>query len=90
MKPIWTKWEKIDRCENREGTTITYRLVNAPKMVIVQSRKRHIPHANRVGTWDFTSYHVIIDGNEVAKKSTLTDAKTTAEVMTTEAMLEGK
>ena len=70
-------WEKIDRTVNREGTTITYRLKGAE--ILVQSRKRHIPHANGIGTWDHTSYWVLSDGVELKEKMRLMDAKEWAE-----------
>ena len=70
-------WEKIGRTVNREGTTITYRLQGTE--ILVQSRKRHIPHANGSGTWDHTSYFVLDHGEEIAEKQSLTDAKKYAE-----------
>ena len=70
-------WEKIDRTVNREGTTITYRLKGTE--ILVQSRKRHIPHANGIGTWDHTSYFVLDHGEEIAEKWRLEDAKKYAE-----------
>ena len=70
-------WEKIDRTVNREGTTITYRLKGTE--ILVQSRKRHIPHANGIGTWDHTSYWVLSDGVELKEKMRLMDAKEWAE-----------
>ena len=41
-------WEKVGRNVNAEGTTTTYQL--AGTQMYVQSRKRHIPHANGSGT----------------------------------------
>ena len=70
-------WEKIDRTVNREGTTITYRLKGTE--ILVQSRKRHIPHANGSGTWDHTSYFVLDHGEEIAEKWRLEDVKKYAE-----------
>lgn len=60
-----------------EGTTVTYAATNAPMRI--KSRKRHIPHANRSGTWDHTTFHVFWYGEEVAVKYTLKDAKAFAE-----------
>ena len=45
----------------------------------MQSRKRHIPHANGGGTWDHTSYWVLCDGVELKEKMRLMDAKEWAE-----------
>lgn len=70
-------WNKVARTVNAEGTTTTYQL--AGTQMIVQSRKRHIPHANRSGTWDHTSFFVIDNGVEVAEKWRLQDAKEYAE-----------
>lgn len=70
-------WEKIDKSVNSEGTTITYRGVGT--RLLIQSRKRHVPHANRVGTWDQTTYVVLDNGKEVATKYRMMDAKEFAE-----------
>ena len=52
------KWIKINKVVSvSKGTTITYRLEGTP--YTVESRKRPIPHANREGTWDHTSYFVL-------------------------------
>ena len=70
-------WKKIDRSENADGTTITYKAEGTP--FIIQSRKRHIPHANGSGTWDHTTYVVMANGYEIATKQRLADAKAIAE-----------
>lgn len=72
-------WIKTGRTVNSEGTTITYSGVGAN--ITIESRKRHIPHANRAGTWDHTSYFVLKDGKEVAEKWSLRDAKIFAETL---------
>lgn len=75
-------WKKIDRYENSEGTTITYAAEGAGRRVLVQSRKRHIPHAaSKIGggTWDCTSYFVLDNGVEVNQCYTLSRAKEYAE-----------
>lgn len=66
-------WTKTGKRVGPEGTTITYSLSETD--ITIESRKRHIPHANREGTWDHTSYFVLIDGKEVAEKNSLADAK---------------
>lgn len=66
-----------------EGSTITYTCDEIPGIKI-ESRKRHIPHANREGTWDYTSYFVI-KGEKVKEKQSLADAKSLAERMTEDA-----
>ena len=74
------KWAKTGKQVSAAlGTTITYRLEGTP--YTVESRKRHIPHANRSGTWDHTSYFVRKDGVDVAEKHTLRAAKEYAEAL---------
>lgn len=76
------KWVKGGRTVTAEGTTNTY---YAPGTGLsVESRKRHIPHANRIGTWDYTSYFVLKDGKEVAEKHSLANAKKYAEQLAEE------
>ena len=70
-------WEKIDKSVNSEGTTITYRGVGT--QLLIQSRKRHVPHANREGTWEHTTYVVLDNGKEVVTKYRMMDAKQYAE-----------
>ena len=62
-----------------EGTTITYR--GKGTRFTIESRKRHIPHANGDGTWDHTTYFVLEDGRELKEYWSLRDAKEAAEVM---------
>lgn len=73
------KWSRIGKTVNAEGTTNIYRLEGTP--YTIESRKRHIPHANRSGTWDHTSYFVMKDGTELVEKYTLGDARRYAEGM---------
>lgn len=74
------KWIRAGKTVNAEGTTIEYRLSGSDKPVTIESRKRHIPHAgNRGGTWDHTTYHVILEGKEVRQCHSLQYAKMTAE-----------
>ena len=74
------KWIKTGKVVRASGdTTITYHLEGTP--YTVESRKRHIPHANRAGTWSFTSYFVLKDGVEVAEKNTLGYAKEYADAL---------
>ena len=70
-------WSLVSRCVNSEGTTNTYQLHGTG--ITIQSRKRHIPHANGIGTWDHTSYWVLSDGVELKEKMRLMDAKELAE-----------
>ena len=71
------KWEKIGKSVNEEGTTITYQAAGTG--LTIESRKRHIPNANRAGTWDHTSFFVLVDGKEVKEKLSLKYAKDFAE-----------
>lgn len=70
-------WKKIGRVVNEEGTTVCYAAEGTD--ITIESRKRHIPHAARGGTWDHTTYWVLKDGVEVAEKWTLQQAKGYAE-----------
>ena len=70
-------WTKTGRTVNSDGTTITYSGEGTD--LTIESRKRHIPHANGNGTWDHTSYFVILGGVELIEKQSLRDAKEYAE-----------
>lgn len=71
-------WIKGGKVITEEGTTIVYRGDDAN--LFIESRKRHIPHANgKAGTWDHTTYW-LIDGDEDIKEFySLKDAKDYAE-----------
>ena len=72
------KWEKVSRIINAAGTTIVYEGVGTD--LTIESRKRHIPHANgKPGTWDFTSYFICKRKVDVAEKMSLKEAKEYAE-----------
>lgn len=76
------RWVKIDRAVNSEGTTITYAAEGLNRILLIQSRRRHIPHANGVGTWDHTTYHIIAKGLEAPRYwQTLKEAKEAAEML---------
>ena len=62
---------------SKKDTTITYWADNMP--ITIESRRRHIPHANGIGTWDHTSYFVLWKGHEVKEFNSLKDAKVFAE-----------
>lgn len=71
-------WAKTGRTVGPEGTTITYTDLRETGLTI-ESRKRHIPHANGSGTWDHTSYWVLRDSEELAEHWTLAGAKVWAD-----------
>lgn len=71
------RWIKAGKVINAEGTTITYSGYGTP--IEIESRKRHIPHTNRTGTWDHTTYHVLLYGEEVEQRYSLRSAKEYAE-----------
>ena len=71
-------WAKTGRTVGPEGTTIIYTDLRETGLTI-ESRKRHIPHANGSGTWDHTSYWVLRDGEELAEHWTLLGAKVWAD-----------
>ena len=56
-------WKRTGRIVSKEGSTTIYHA--AGKGIEIESRKRHIPHANGVGTWDHTTYWVKLDGKDV-------------------------
>jgi len=70
-------WTKTGRWVSSQGTTVIYRLEGTE--LTVESRKRHIPHANGIGTWDCTTYWVLDDGVEIRERYSLKDAKAMAE-----------
>lgn len=72
------KWEKTGRTVNAEGTTVIYTAKEDPRIQI-ESRKRKIPHANRSGYWEHTSYFVTFKGVDVKERWSLADAKEYAE-----------
>lgn len=74
---IPTKWTRIGVSGDENGRTITYSLEGTK--YTIESRLRHVPHANGVGTWDHTFYHVLDAGEEIAMKSTLVEAKKVVE-----------
>lgn len=53
-------WIKAGKTADRNGTTVIYQLAGTG--ITVESRRRHIPHANGSGTWDHTSYFVVRGG----------------------------
>lgn len=67
-------WAKTGRVISQDGTTITYTDLRETGLII-ESRKRYIPHANGSGTWDHTSYWVLRDGEELKECYTLKAAK---------------
>ena len=70
-------WSTIARWVDKDGATTKYKLHGTG--ITVESRRRHIPHANGIGTWDHTSYWVLCDGVELVEKQRLMDAKEYAE-----------
>lgn len=77
-------WEKTGRTVGHEGLTVTYTAKEKPRITI-ESRKRHIPHANRSGTWDHTTFVVLVDGCEIRREEySLKYAKDFAEKITLE------
>ena len=71
------RWTKVGRVVNDEGTTTIYCAPGTP--MAVESRKRHIPHANGIGTWDHTSFWVLYYGKDLRERQSLQSAKEFAE-----------
>lgn len=70
-------WAKTGKTVSEGRTTVTYAAEGTP--YTIESRKRPIPHANGRGSWDYTSYFVLKDGEELIEKQRLGDAKAYAE-----------
>ena len=70
-------WVRVGREVSTEGTTTYYRGFGSP--FTIESRKRHIPHANGVGYWDHTTYWVVKGFEDVKECYSLADAKEYAE-----------
>ncbi len=70
------KWTKTGRSVKANGESTTYYESNTG--LRIESRKRAIPHTNRVGYWMFTTYF-LIDGEKETEFHTLRDAKEAAE-----------
>lgn len=69
-------WKKTGKEITTAGTTITYEAEGCNW--IIESRKRHIPHANRSGYWDHTTYAIVLPGDPpflVYECNRLSDAK---------------
>ncbi len=78
-------WKKESRTVSKDGTIIGYRYGDTD--YCVESRKKHIPHANGSGYWDHTSYFVIVGKEEFSEHFTLSQAKATAERLYKESVL---
>lgn len=76
-----TTWTVTAKLVSEDGRTIIYEPAEGSPhaKISVESRRRPIPHSNRAGTWDLTTYFVVRDGVDVAEKHTLADAKKAAE-----------
>lgn len=76
-------WKRIGKTINSQGTTIIYGTKDTD--ITIESRRRHIPHANGSGTWDHTSYFVLRGGVELKEKMSLRDAQAYVEQLLKEA-----
>lgn len=74
------KWFKAGKTENNEGTTIVYECPGI-EGITIESRKRHIPHSNRGGFWDHTTFFIMKNGQEIKEVYSLSDAKRIVENM---------
>lgn len=72
------KWIKTGKTVSKEGTDIRYESPDLPG-VMIESRKRHIPHAGGRGTWDHTTYFLIRPDGSEKEYWALKDAKAAAE-----------
>ena len=83
---IWKRAAKKTRPDGR--STITY-ATGEGLGVTIESRKQMIPHADGIGTWPYTSYFVIVDGEDFKELHSLMDAKEYAENIMRERKHEG-
>ena len=70
-------WERIGKTVTKDGTTNVYEAVGTGYRI--ESRKKDHLNASG-GTWAFTSFHVLLDGEEVARGHSLKAAKEQAEM----------
>jgi len=77
------RWLRTGKAVSAEGTTIEYSSQSCPGITL-ESRRRHIPHSNGIGTWDHTTYHVLKSGEEVGQYYSLRSAQEHAERMVSE------
>ena len=77
------RWTKVGSFRNGLGEgTITY--ANDKNDILIESRRRAIPHSGRSGHWFYTSYFVIDSKNgRETERETLAGAKELAEGMGT-------
>ena len=71
-------WIKTGRSVHADGSAET-RYEAAGTGFEIESRKRPIPHANGIGSWMYTSYHLILPDGHEKKFSRLIDAKEAVE-----------
>lgn len=71
-------WIKTSRSVHGDGSAET-RYEAAGTDFVIESRKRPIPHANGIGSWMFTSYHLIFPDGTEKMFHRLMDAKEAAE-----------
>lgn len=75
------KWEKIGRRVKADGSGVTtYGASGKTAGYRIESRKRAIAHASRSGSWLYTTYFLIVGGQE-KEYQRLQDAKAAAEKM---------
>lgn len=75
------KWGKTGRTVREDGSsTVTYEAHGKITDYCIESRKRPIKHANRSGSWMYTSYFLIAGVRE-QEFHRLQDAKRAAEEM---------
>lgn len=70
-------WIKAGRKVTSDETVNYYQAAGA--RYTIESRKRAIPHANREGSWMYTSFYVLLGGEVLAEKQSLGSAKDFAE-----------
>lgn len=71
------RWTMIGRRVSPTSATLVYGAEGTD--IRIESRRRQIPHANGVGSWEYTDYAVVLYGADLTVKHRLIDAKEAAE-----------
>lgn len=72
------RWDKVCTTIKGDGSRIT-RYGSQGSRYKIESRKRFIPHANGIGTWQYTSYYLISPDGTEREYHRLRDAQKAAE-----------
>lgn len=74
------EWIKAGTTSHHDGSR-TIRYVSPGTHVMIESRRRPVKHANGIGSWDYTSYFVILPNGTEKEFHQLRAAKAAAEML---------